>query len=437
MRRTMTHRLRSLPAAFCLLSVVGCSRIDSSLLSTHLENDQRAAAKERWEAVRGGVKLQLAGEHLRAGRIDDAEKALNEAMAMMPSDAEAFLLAARIRLEQGQLGEARQAIALAVALKPEDPEVHYLAGEIARRQEDLPSAFEHYANAAQLAPQTAAYLLAEADVLVAMNRPFDALELIQPRLIDFDQNVSLRMLAARICRIVGLREPAVAYCRDAVRISTQDPKLQVELAAVLHWAGRDEEAIRILEPLIDGAEAPADGTESDAVAIQPSTLLLLADAYLDQARPVHAMRILRRAMKESQDDLTPWRLFARAATAAGDLEAAAESLEHIAAKGAMTAETWLLSSYVALRRGKPNDSREASARAIQAKPDLAAAHFLNGEAAEVEGDVSAARAAYERALRIDPDFEIAATRLDMLSLRAEAASDSTGTCHDGVTGTEP
>lgn len=104
----------------------------------------------------------------------------------------------------------------------------------------------------------------------------------------------------------------------------------------------------------------------------------------------------------------------------------------------MTAETWMLSAYVALRRGKPDDARIASGRAIQVQPDLAAAHFLHGEAAEVEGDVSAARAAYEQAVRIDPGFEIAARRLDMLTLRAEAAtSNSPGTCHDGVTGTEP
>lgn len=422
--------------------LTGCSRIDSTLLSTHMEDNQRAAAKERWDAVRGGVKLQLADEHYKAGRLEDAEKALDEALAMMPNDPAAFLLAAKIRLEQGQLGEARQAITLAVALKPEDAEVQFLAGQISQRREDLPSAFEHYATAAEIAPQTAAYLLAEAEVLVGMDRPFDALELIQPRMIDFDQNISLRMLAARICRIVGLREPAINYCKEAVRISDGDQRLQVELALVLQWAGRFDEVARLLAPVVENAEtfsqAPMDTQTDGKSIVRPSAAVILADAYLELSQPESAMAVLRRVMKTCPDEMPAWRSFARAAVAANDLESATNCLEYLASHSAMNAESWLLMAYVSLRRGYPAASRDASFRALQESPDLVSAHFLSAEAAEIEGDIASARAAYEQVLKIDPGFQLAAKRLDMLSMKTEVFQPELPVpCMDGVTGTEP
>ncbi|GMU35064.1 MAG: tetratricopeptide repeat protein [Planctomycetia bacterium] len=424
------------------LSSSACSRIDSTLLSTHMENNQRAAAKERWDSVRGSVKLQLAEGHLKAGRLEAAEKALDEALAMMPNDPNAYLIAARIRLAQGQIGEARQAVAFAAALSPGDPEIHYLAGQISQRQDDLPSAFEHYATAAELSPQTAAYLLAEAEVLVAMNRPTDALELVHPRLIDFDQNVSLRMLSSRIARIVGLRGPAVEFCRDALRICDGDKNLQTEYGNVLHWASRYEEAIRVLEPLAEQTaaviEPAAENASSAEQPSRPSTLLMLADAYLNTSKPTKAMSALRRVMKECPENMTAWRVYARAAVQANDFESAIESLDHVIANSAMTSETWVLLAYVALRSGDSTRSREAGQRAILEEPGLAAAHFLVGEAAETEGDVTAARESYRQVLKLEPDFEPAARRLNLLSMRVEAANpEFAGDCPDDVGGMEP
>jgi predicted Zn-dependent protease len=143
-------------------------------------------------------------------------------------------------------------------------------------------------------------------------------------------------------------------------------------------------------------------------------------------------------MKEFPENMTAWRVYARAAVEANDFESAIESLDHVIANSAMTAETWVLLSYVALRSGDSARSRQAGNRAILEEPGLAAAHFLVAEAAEIEGDVAAARESYRQVLKLEPDFEPAARRLNLLSMRVEAASpEFAGDCPDDASGMEP
>src|SRR5262249_41778404 len=152
-------------------------------------------------SVRGGVKLQLARQHLQSGRLEEAEKIINQAVALSSKDPQAFVLLAKLRLEQGQLAEARAAVTPASVLAPGNPEVSYLSGIIAQRYGDLEMAAEYYTAASKAAPNAVDYLLAEAETLVALDRSLDALDLVESRIGDFDSHASMRMLAARICRI--------------------------------------------------------------------------------------------------------------------------------------------------------------------------------------------------------------------------------------------
>lgn len=409
--------------------VAGCQLPNSPLIDLHMKDDQRAAAKGRWDTVRGSVKLQLAQEHFKAGRLEDAEKSLGEAMALSPHDAQAHVLLTQIRLERGQLGEAREAIALAAMLKPDDAQVQFLAGMVAQRYGDMTTAFEHYSVAANIAPHEVSYLLAQAEVLVIIEKPVDALELIEPRLVDFDQNVSLRLLAARITRILGLREPAIGYSREAVRLSNNDPELATELGLTLVWAERLPEAIAVLAPIVEKAArvqvakpVPKRGDRAKradtALTVTPSTVHALARALVATGRTVDAMKVLTRIMQECPEDVNAWRLYAHAAVKVGDLEKASEALQTLRDRAAMTSETWLLAGYVSLRRGDLSGARDAAQRAVDLENGLAEAYFLLGEASEALGQFSDARTAYEDALKHDPELTVAERRLSALSMGA-------------------
>lgn len=426
----------------------GCQLPSSSLLDVHMKDDQRAAAKGRWDAVRGSVKLQLAEEHFKAERLDEAEKSLKEAMALAPHDSQAQVLLARIRLEQGRLGEAREAIDLATMMRPDDAQAQFLAGMVAQRYGELPTAYEHYTHAASIAPHESSYLLAQAEVLVALDKPTDALELIEPRLADFDRDVALRLLAARITRLLGLREPCIGYVREAVRLSDNDPAIATELGLTLVWAGRLAEAVDVLAPIVDRAkrveivrdedvDAKRRNKKKDAT-VAPSTVHALARAYMKTDRNAEAMKVLRRAMHDCPEDPIAWRLYAHAAVSAGDLERASEALQVLRGRAAMTSETWLLAGYVALRRGDVPGARDAARKAVALEDGLAEAHFLLGEASEALGQVSAARTAYENALRRDPDLTVAERRLAALSMGASLlGTDSNTGCDDRTGDVEP
>lgn len=428
-------------AALLIPMLSGCEGLNSKLLNTHFGKGGRHEAKERWDTVRGGVKLQLARQHLKSGRLEEAQRALEEALSISPNDPQAYVTATQLKLEQGQLGEARQAITLATLLKTDDPEIQFLAGLVSQRYGDLAEAYEHYSSAAQLAPQNAAFLVAQTEVLIALDRPIDALELIEPRLRDFDQNASLRQLAARITRILGLRGPTIEYAREAFRLGREDPQLAIELGLALIWAERFREAIVVLGPQVERAEGMACG-EADAAAtasrVLPSTACALARAYLQTGQFEAAAKVLRRVMRDCPDDSLSWRLFAHVSVRTGDLEAAAEALSKLREHGEMTAETWMLAGYVALRRGDLFTALDAGRRAIMEDASLAAAHFLLGETAAALGDLTDARSAYTEALRLDPTFWAAQQRLNVLQLQADASARvGEDACGEGIDGRTP
>jgi tetratricopeptide (TPR) repeat protein len=424
------HLVRARGALGALwLVAAGCDPGNSRLLSLHMADDQRSAARQRWNTVRGDVKTHLAEEHLRAGRIKDAEQVLDEALQLSPTDAKVYLLAARLRLGQGRLADAREAIDMAASLDTRDPEILYLAGLIAQRYGDLAGAHDHFARAVTLGPRVAKYLSAQAEVLVALDRPVDAQELLAPRLVDFDQDVGLRILAARICRILGLRRPVVDYCRDAVDIGGREPSLLAELGAALAWAGRPREAIDVLSPLVEAASAdgaPAESSEVEApgVATEPSVYHDLARALLDTNQPARALRVLQTMLRTDGASDISWHLFARASAEAGDVDRATEALSELKSRGALTIETQLLAACVASQRGDWKQAEVHIEDVLRRDAKCADAYCLLARVAEAQGDHARAWATCQKALSIDPNSEVAGLQYDLLSGGTGAFDDA-------------
>ncbi len=403
-----------------------CGPYDSRLLSMHTEENRAAKARHRWDAVRGTVKLQLAEEHLKAGRIPEAEKALEESLAMCPDDANVYLLATRLRLDQGRLAEAREAVTVAASLSTHEPEVPYLAGVVDQRYGDLETAFEHYSHAAALAPNVADYLQAQAEVLIALDRPIDALELVQPRLRDFDQNVALRMLASRISRILGLRGPAVDYCREAARIAEKDEAISTQLGLLLTWAEQYEEAKSVLRPIVETrfpAELPRNSpTETESHTRSPSIVFGLARAYIETSQPEDARQLLRRLTPQERTAPLPCLLYARASIMLSDFQGAAAALEASHRRNPPTTESLVMAAFAALHLADYDGVRSAVDGVLELDADFAPAHCLRGQAAEAEGHWDEARASYEQALAVDPGSWTARSRLDAI-MDARRAED--------------
>jgi len=393
----------------------------SDLLKAHMADDRNATSKQQWDTVRGGVQLQLARQHYDAGRLRESETVLRQVLALSPEDVNAYHLATRVYLEMGELAKARDVSSSARDIAGGDAETFYLAGIVAQRYGEKEEALAHYLEAQSLAPNTAEYVMAAAELWVALDKPGEALRLVESRIRDFDGSAAMRMLAARVCRMLNRRVPAIEHSREARRLGGDDARLDIEAALILVWAGAYEEAIGPLRTHVDAAMTsrslsasqhggagvwPASKTgarrtdETPASAVTPSIIHALARAYMATGHGDDARAVLKPLMSADGTDVTAWSLFARAALSTGDLTAASEAISTFHSRGEPTSETLLLEALVLHLRGDPIRAGNAATRVLELDGRNEPALWLAGRAAQAMGENELARQAYVRALAV-------------------------------------
>lgn len=425
----------------------GCSAFDTPFFRMHASNTAKEDARRHWDDLRGNARLQLAQRHLEAGRLDDAERELNAALATTSGGMPAYILAARIHLERGQLAEAREAIA-AARTRGDDAELDYLEGVLEQRYGNMDAALLAYTHASDKAPLSPDYVLARAEMLVTLGRPRIALDLISGRMRDFDRNVPMRSLGARIARTLELKEAAIKYSSEAARLSENDPATVALWGNTLVWAGEYEDAVDALQPLartlvahradVDSGELDDEGRravedfEKDGTSRSSSeseqnwargVIHDLARACVAGNRHDVAVSILTTWSAEHPRDLLTAVCVARAALAVKDTELAATSLRRAHAADAQSPESLLLLAYAEFKLERYAVAAESARAAIEMDQRMTSGFCLLGRAEQARGRLAEARAAYERALAIDPDSRAAAELLRRLSKQDREATE--------------
>lgn len=395
-----------------------CGLPEDSILARHFKDKPKENAKKRWDGVRGNVTLQLAQQHFKAGRLADAETVISKVRAMSPDNVEVHKLAARVYIELGQLSKAQEAIGEASRLPARDAEVAYLAGIVAERYGRLDEALSQYLAAQAMSDSTPEYLLAAAEMYIALDQPIQAMELLETRVRDFDGFGAVTALAAKVAQLLGRTDQAVNYCREALHDHEEDSLTLAEIGSILVWAGRYGEAIQVLQPMVDrlGVKATSPTSKHSRSAPPPSVLRLLAEAYAGIERYDDAMRILRTVMAGDPADIHAWCFFCRLAILDGDYAAADEAIRKFNTRNQPTCETLLLEGFVALKRGQGEQAHRAAESAIKIDPKSEAAHLLAAESLRSMGAVRDAREACRKALANVPDSPAALAMLAALSM---------------------
>ncbi len=401
------------------------------LFKMHTAPDRRADAEKSWRGVRATVKLQLAQELLDGGNPKEARAALQEVAGASGDDAAVLLMLAKIELADAHLASARQAISSVLAMPQPSAEAYYVAGLIDERYENYADAAKAYESAALSAPQEPDYVVARAEALVKLNRPVEAIKSVEERLADFPESVELRLFVADTNQMLGLKDAAVAAYRDAERLSNDDPRVRAQLGLALEGAGKDEEAIRVLLPLVGvsgiaGDRAPAasrggrpgsrsadakrrgepseskPGSEKDSAAPSKLVRRALARALLRNGMPKQARVILAGLLVDEPKDIEGWALMTRVAFALGDAQLAREAAERLAALDG-NPHGWLLGAYAAMKSGDSKGALRNVSEALNNNPrDVMALCMLACVQAEA-GEKTAAARTLDHALRIDPD----------------------------------
>ncbi len=365
---------------------------------------RRVQAEQRWNQVRARIKYELASQQFERGRTETAIETVNEAIAADPSSADQFLLLAHCNLEQGRLVSAHKAAEQAKRCAPDAAEIDYTLGVIAERTEQWETALDHYRRARSQDESVVDYVVAEAECLTVVGRLEEAISLVSTNIQRFDSDGTMETLLAEICLLAGDVEAALDGLSLAIERSGCRPgrvegrggcaMLIEEYGRLLSEMGRHAEAVALLHPYV---EARSDAPSSVVTA--------LCAGYLETARASEAGRLLREEVKRRPNNAKGWMLFARASVMMDDWMTARRCADQLERLLPHSSHAHLLRGFVCWKQNDLQAAADSLQRALAIDPDDALAHCLIGQVLEDTGRPHAvARAHYERALRIDPQF---------------------------------
>lgn len=195
---------------------------------------------------------------------------------------------------------------------------------------------------------------------------------------------------------------AVEALRVAVAHDEECPELRVSLAEALADAGRVDQAEVEARRAVELARSGSAAAEANVL------LARVALARRDGQRATLALREairLEGALAEGGDrpDPTAWRLLADAYADAGDEDAAARTLEDLAAKLPGDGAGFRELGRALLDRHAPARAERHLRRAVQLDPRDTAAHRLLAAAYDALGRARDAREEHLAVVRLDPD----------------------------------
>lgn len=225
---TAMKRIIMTLGTLCLLSLASCSTTPGANgVKNRIESQKRVAG----HAAR--LELEQAYRAYTTGMFDQAMKYAEQARFRTPQDPSAYMLMARICLEQGRLESSEKLLGQALTLDSLIPDAHYLRGVVYQRWSRDEQALDAYMSAWNVDPnsvQSVHYLLAAAEVLVDMKRYQMARELLIPKLGYFENNAAMHHLLGTIAVLEENGQLAIEHLGQAYLIGGEDEIVLADLA---------------------------------------------------------------------------------------------------------------------------------------------------------------------------------------------------------------
>jgi tetratricopeptide (TPR) repeat protein len=354
-------------------------------------------AQKRWSAARSSVLVTLAKDQFKSGQFDQARQSCDEALRMAPENAQAHLISARLYVEKGQLEAGERELAAVRQITPNDAEAYYLSGVIQQRWQKNETAFEMYKLAADRSPAEIAYVMAQSEVLVMLNRVDEALALLQTRADYFEHSGTIRDAIGQLLMQKKNYADAARAFRQASILTEDDNGIKERLAMALYQSQQYREAIDVLNKLVT----------LDAFARRGDIFVILAECQLQLGQGREARLSFETASQV--DPLSPsvWRGIGRAALEAGDLKRAELALAKSARLDPTASQTFLLTGYLMTRLDRLNDAEKAFQKAVALDPADTTSLCMIGYVYEKRGRADVAATYYGKALQRRPGDEMA------------------------------
>lgn len=213
------------------------------------------------------VWLQLAEVYVRQGMMEEAAHAYGEVIRRNPKDAGSLIGAAGALLRLGRLDEARKHAELAVAVSPAG--AHEMLAKIALARHDTAEAQKEAGLAQQADPTLPLPLYIQGLLLYNQGRYADALApLLRAR--DAMRGRTLQMndlnfyIGDSLARLERYRE-AEPYLQEEIRVFPNNTRARSGLAMLYRAMGRNDESDRAIEDMLRAS--PTADTRATAVKL--------------------------------------------------------------------------------------------------------------------------------------------------------------------------
>jgi tetratricopeptide (TPR) repeat protein len=247
--------------------------------------------------------LETAKQRFAAGELDEARRQVETALALNNETSDAQLLRLQIIVESGG-GEAEvlAAVAAGLMLAPTDARFYYYQGLFYERRGATPRALEAYQTAARLDANTLQYQLAAAEMLIEAARLDEAENYLREARRQHPNAAGVVQEQGYIAQIRGDYRGAAQHFADAATLAPDAPELWADLAIAWYRAGEYAQALPYFERL-------------NGAAARPEWVMMQAECYLKNNRPVEARALLRQLLRQpgQNENYGVWTMLTEAA----------------------------------------------------------------------------------------------------------------------------
>jgi Tfp pilus assembly protein PilF len=378
--------MRKLPLIFVLvIPLLGsCSHSQ--------EPTAKQQAMDRWNKARSTVLIGLAMDQYSNGNFDKSRATVDEAVKLEPMNLAAHLLSSKLYIETGQLEAAERELEVAQQVDPKDAQADYLLGVVYQRWQQPEKALGFYQSAYEKSPAELAYVIARAEMLVALDRRPEALALLESKVSYFEHSGAIRDEVGLLLLQEKKYPEAVEMLRRASILTPDDMTIREHLGRALYEEKEYAEASRVLSELVANSKYERRG----------DLLMMLGECQLQTGHSAGAVQNLQRASELLPDSAGVWISLARADVQLSSFHRAETALRQALTLDANSGEAWLLLGFVQLQEARVDEASDSFDRAVRINPDDTVSLCMLGLSLDELGRTRQAATYFERALEIHP-----------------------------------
>jgi tetratricopeptide (TPR) repeat protein len=367
------------------------------MLALGRTDDARKSFREviRLDPRAGEADIELAQLSLAANEIDTAVAFAEQAVAIMPGDADARMIFARtLMVRSSDVPRAEAQVRLLLQAFPASAEVQQVRGELALAKGDFGAATQAFERAVALNPQSWGSLTQLVTMDVKAKRLANARVRVDAALAKTPNAPEALLLAAKTYAANGNSPVAEKYLKRAIELDTSNLEAYTTLAALYLIDRR----------LADARDEFIQIAQREPTSVAPATMVgIISEAQGDRVTAAKwydkALRIDPRSAPAANN--LAW-IYAERGE---NLDAALQLAQTAYAALPGVPEVSDTLGWVYYKKDLPSLALPMMLRTLEQDKDNPQYQFHLGMLYAKSGEDNKARAALQRALKLRPDFE--------------------------------